>query len=146
MAKKDLYDLSTQNVPNFLKEPEQEWFKDIDDVLAIMIRKIMEERGLGITEWLRGTNFYYDHVLPDMGRGKKSSDKSNLKDALNKDRLSFNTFTKALFIIACASEDDISVEFMVRLRNETDPKDSTEHSVILPSINKPRRRRPTKKK
>lgn len=146
MAKKDLYDQVTQTVPNFLKAPEQEWFKDIDDVLAIMVRKIMEERGLGVAEWLRGINFYYDHVLPDMGRGKKSSDKSNLKDALNKDRLSFNSFTKVLSIIACAIEDDVSLEFIVKVKNNSNPEDTTQHSVVLPSVNKPRRRRPTKKK
>lgn len=145
-APKDNFEAVTASVPNFLKQPEEEWYTDVDDILANLVRIIMVERGLGVFDWLNGIDRYYEEVVPDMSRSKKSSDKSNLRDALNKPRLSFNNFYKVLSILSCATEDDISLEFEVRVINNTNPDNTTSHVVSLPKVNKPKRRNRRKAK
>lgn len=140
MTKKDNYEIATTAVPDFIRYPDGGNGKPVDDTLKLLLMKIMEERNHGISDWARGLERYYNDVVTDMPRSKKVSDKSNLKDALNKDRLSFANFIKSLVILSCASEDSITIEICAKFINHDNPEDSTIHEITLPQVNKPPRR------
>lgn len=124
---------TTKPVPDFLSDPIR-GIMEAEDILAKLFRIICLDLNIGPEMWLVLLERYLDK--PENGVGKsvsaRSTEKSNLKRALESNTMTMKVFQKALRFLG-----DFESTFTVTLKDPV-TGEQTEHNIILRAPRVPR--------
>ncbi len=140
MAKAPVKD-QAGSAPKFMYGTEETWYDGATDPLTVLLRKVLLDRNITRPhQWIEMSNNFYRDCYPDMPRGKITSDRSNLADAMSNGTISYKKFMEAIRIIAHSLENQPNIVISVRFETDN-PNDVVEEHSMKIRTQKPRKRR-----